>query len=212
MDRQTSFWELWQSLGGEAAAGRAAYIELERLYGEKGRFYHNMQHVENSLLELERVEPGELDRVELAMAIWYHDAVYDVRAKDNELKSAELAKERLLSGGVAKERAEAIYRLIMVTCHGTNGACQAALQEDERVMLDVDLAILGQSEEIYGIYESSIRQEYSHVEPESYRKGRGEVLKGFLARESIYLTAPFRERYEEQARINLKRALILLYQ
>lgn len=209
MDRQGSFLEVWQALGGEPGAGRAAYLELARLYGEKGRFYHNMQHIDNSLLELEWVELSGLERYLPAMAIWYHDAIYDVRAKDNELKSAELAKERLLCGGIAKESGEAVYRLIMATCHG---AGEAAFEEDERVMIDVDLAILGQSERLYDLYESSIRQEYSHVDLESYRKGRGDVLKGFLARQTIYLTEPFRERYERQARLNLKRALILLNQ
>lgn len=209
MERQATFLQQWQKLGAERAAGRAAFSELEQLYGEQGRFYHNLEHVERSLYELERSEVEAMDRLLLAMAIWYHDAVYDVRAKDNELQSALLAKGRLLDGGVEGERAAAVYRLIMATCHGVPAAPPAA---DEALLLDIDLAILGQSEEIYDRYEQAIRLEYSHVELESYRKGRGKVLQSFLNRESIYLTADFRQRYEEPARQNLKRALVLLHQ
>ena len=43
-----------------------------------------------------------------------------------------------------------------------------------------------------------------------YRKGRSEILRGFLNRASIYQTAWFRQRYEDRARENLERVLTTL--
>jgi predicted metal-dependent HD superfamily phosphohydrolase len=68
----------------------------------------------------------------------------------------------------------------------------------------VDLSILGQDGKRFSEYERQIRQEYSWVPEAVFAAKRAEVLERFLARQWIFATEWFREKYEEQARQNLK--------
>ncbi len=49
-----------------------------------------------------------------------------------------------------------------------------------------------------------VREEYRWVPGLIYRAKRREVLAGFLARPTIYGTERFRERFEVQARENMR--------
>jgi predicted metal-dependent HD superfamily phosphohydrolase len=83
----------------------------------------------------------------------------------------------------------------------------ASLERDAPLMVDVDLSILGRPTQRFDEYEDQIRQEYSWVCPEQFAAGRSAVLQSFLARPAIYCTEFFRNKYERQARDNLKRSL-----
>jgi predicted metal-dependent HD superfamily phosphohydrolase len=74
---------------------------------------------------------------------------------------------------------------------------------DLPLFLDIDLAILGAKEEIYQRYSDSIRAEYDWVPIDQYRAGRGNVLRRFLDRSSLFFTAEMAACFEEQARTNL---------
>jgi pantetheine-phosphate adenylyltransferase len=86
------------------------------------------------------------------------------------------------------------------------------LSEDENwllfVFLDLDLSILGAPQEEYIEYAKAIRQEYIHVDDETFRRERGAFLKRWLARgqEGLYLyyTTPMRELFEAAAARNLQ--------
>lgn len=56
-------------------------------YNEKHRYYHNIDHI-MSMLNMAEVEGILTD--ELALAIIFHDIVYDPNSKDNEILSANL--------------------------------------------------------------------------------------------------------------------------
>jgi len=75
------------------------------------------------------------------------------------------------------------------------------------VLIDMDLAILGQPAPIFDAYEQHIRQEYAWVPHEAYLKGRARILRSFLHRATIYATDHFRLHYEAQARSNIARLL-----
>ena len=47
---------------------------------------------------------AEAENPALQLAVWYHDAVYDSRASDNEERSAELARHELRSLNIAPDR------------------------------------------------------------------------------------------------------------
>ena len=87
-----------------------------------------------------------------------HDAIYDPHRADNEEASAQLARSMLGPVGVPEEMLAAIDRLIEVTRHAAMPA-----SEDECLMVDIDLAILGARSERYAQYRAQVRQEYRHV-------------------------------------------------
>ena len=140
------------------------------------------------------------------MALFYHDAVYETHAKDNEERSAELARDVLEEYcRMNDEIAASVASLILATRHdatATGGDC--------RVLVDIDLSILGAQIDRFDEYERQIRFEYSWVPESDFKKGRAAVLEAFLARDTIYNTDLFQARLEERARNNLRRSLAAL--
>ncbi|HWA25203.1 MAG TPA: hypothetical protein VG734_05960, partial [Lacunisphaera sp.] len=83
---------------------------------------------------------------------------------------------------------------------------------DAALLLDIDLAILGQPAERFWQYEAAIRQEYAWVPAVTFAEKRAEILRKFLERPALYQTPAFRTRYETTARANLKAAIERLIQ
>ena len=169
-------------------------------YGEAGRSYHDARHVVACLEELDgyRVAGGRVTQA-MELAVFFHDAVYDPRRSDNEEMSARLAEE-LLGAVASPEESATVRRLILATAHK-----RVPVEDDERVVVNVDLAILGKGETEFGVYERGIRAEYAFVPEDQFRAGRAAVLRGFLKRERIYSTEYFWKKYESAARENLGR-------
>jgi predicted metal-dependent HD superfamily phosphohydrolase len=113
-----------------------------------------------------------------------------------------LARDSALGLGVAAEFAQRIADLILFTRHAIEPE-----GPDAEALVDVDLSILGAAPARFDEYEVQVREEYSWVPEETFRKRRGEILEQFLARRHIYSTSAFRERYEQGARANLERSL-----
>ena len=65
---------------------------MERLlarYAEPHRRYHSQQHLHECLVHLRPAlhlteHPGEVE-----IALWFHDAIYELKAQDNEAQSAQ---------------------------------------------------------------------------------------------------------------------------
>lgn len=74
---------------------------------------------------------------------------------------------------------------------------------DVNYFIDVDLAILVESEDIYNEYVKNIRSEYSYLDDETFNNNRKEFLEEMLNREHIYHTTYFRDKYETDARKNI---------
>lgn len=72
-----------------------------------------------------------------------------------------------------------------------------------RLLIDIDLSILGKSAERFAEYEVGIRKEYAWVPINVSRERRSEILRGFLNRNRIYTTKFFYDRYETCARRNI---------
>ncbi|GAB3386119.1 HD domain-containing protein [Massilia agri] len=192
----------WRALG--AAAPDGLHAQLLAAWSEPQRHYHTLQHLGECLTLAEELG-DEMDHPsEVVLALWFHDAVYDVRAHDNEAQSAQWAERALREAGVAANARKRIMDLIMATCHG---AADAPASQDSAILIDIDLAILGSSEPRFAEYETQVRAEYAWVPPEIFAVKRREVLRGFLSRERIYATGTMHTRYEAQARRNLSRAV-----
>jgi predicted metal-dependent HD superfamily phosphohydrolase len=143
-------------------------------------------------------------------AIWFHDAIYDSRAKDNEAKSAELAKNRLVSRTQPARLARIMAMINATATHQLPPLEDEGPAGDAALFLDMDLAILGAGPDTFDAYEKAVRREYGWVEEPMWRAGRASVLKTFLARPRIFHTAEFRRRFEPRARRNIERSLAML--
>ena len=197
----------WLDMWGtktEDAALTAIYEDLIIRYSEAQRHYHNLDHIEACLEEFNEVNHSLTHPFETWLALWFHDAVYDPRGKDNEDASKEYA-ERALSGLLETDSMNRISRWIMSTKHD-----HPVNSMDEKLIMDIDLAILGRDEQTFEEYEKGVRMEYGWVPEDRFSKGRTEILNGFLERDSLYQTVYFREKYEEKARENLHHSISLL--
>lgn len=197
----------WQRLMGALGfpPNAAAFDALRAAYGERHRHYHTSTHIHDCLEKFDHVRPfvPHPDAVELA--IWFHDAVYNPYRRDNEARSAEWAKRFLHDNAADATLVERTDNLILSTCHDA-----PANDPDTEALIDIDLSILGASEEQFAAFEQAIRREYRWVPGPLYRRRRGEILQSFLDRKRIFLTEAFHQRYEAQARINLARTLAQL--
>ncbi len=198
---EAKFKDLWTRVNGKEDP-TVVFETLNSLYSQPHRFYHNLTHIDHCLRELSSVKSFAKDYDSLELAIWYHDAVYETRKDDNEEKSAELAKEICEKNNFTDDFTTRIYKLILSTKH-----CGEPNDPDEKIMLDIDLAILGQEQDIFKEYEDNIRKEYIYVPKEIFNPKRSEILQSFLDRKSIYLTDYFKDKYEEIARDNIKKSI-----
>jgi predicted metal-dependent HD superfamily phosphohydrolase len=184
--------------------------EISALYGVAGRHYHGMAHIE-ALLALSREYRRVLaDPEAVEAAIWFHDAVYDSRAKDNEAQSAALARKKL-GGHISARRLDRIAAMIEATAtHQLPEFADAGAARDAALFLDMDLSVLGSRSDVFEAYEHAVRREYAWVPEPAWIAGRSAVLKNFLARAHIFHTPEFRNRFEAQARKNMARSLAAL--
>ena len=81
-------------------------------------------------------------------------------------------------------------------------------EEDARLFLDCDMAILGAEPAVFDAYDRGIASEHRGVVPGwLFALQRRRFLKGLLARERIYLSDFFHARLDAYARRNLRRAV-----
>lgn len=192
----------WQALWNRFAIqgdAEAWHVKLTAAYQEPQRAYHTLQHLNECLLAFDEAKAeacGLMLKPDLIeMALWFHDAMYDPQASDNEALSAQMAVEALGDSEASYE----INRLIMLTKSHHPGE-----GPDDAWIIDIDLTIFAQSPERVQEYEQQIRQEYAWVPKAVYREKRPEILTSFLNRPHIYLTPWAQDRYEAKARENLR--------
>ena len=195
--------EGWHHLWGRMEArgnAQEIYNDLVTRYAEPHRAYHTIEHIKHCLYEFEQVRRLAEWPDDIELAIWYHDAIYDTKSKDNEEKSASLAREMLRNASKNDVVGRFVTRLILATKHSV-----IPDNYDAELLADIDLSILGQPEGRYDEYERQIRKEYQDVSDEDFLRGRVKILRSFLERRSIYWTGFFRDKYEERARKNIIR-------
>jgi predicted metal-dependent HD superfamily phosphohydrolase len=186
---------LWQHLGASSIPDVG---DLLQRWNEPHRHYHTSAHLAHCLATYDR-NPLRDARVELAL--WFHDAVYDPQARDNEERSAGLARAVAATACLAPAIIDVVVGCILATRHREPPASAA-----QALMLDVDLAILGEARRRFDRYDAAIRAEYAAVPEETYRRERSRILASFAQRVDLYTTPWFRGRYLERARANLLRA------
>lgn len=181
-----------------AAAGLATpqgiFEALAERYSEPQRTYHTLRHVAECLGHLKAVRNAP---PAAAIALWFHDAIYDPKRKDNEERSAAWA-------GLVLEKTPiraSVEAMILATKPGAVAADAGA-----RLVVDIDLAILAAPEPRFSEYEAQIRREYAYVDDATFRTERFKVLRSFSDRAFIYASPEFRD-LETRARKNLERSV-----
>jgi predicted metal-dependent HD superfamily phosphohydrolase len=201
MDSLRTRWQAsWTALGLPPPPGL-----LERLlaaWREPQRHYHTLQHLDECLALFDTVRDAAECPVDIELALWFHDAIYDVHAHDNEARSAQWAIDALGAAGVDLPSCQRVHDLIMATCHTALPA-----SPDAALLVDIDLAILGAGDARFADYERQIRAEYAWVPLDIYTVKRRAVLQGFLDRDHIYATRILRGRLEQRARDQLAKAI-----
>ncbi|MEO8365019.1 MAG: hypothetical protein ABI538_02310 [Pseudoxanthomonas sp.] len=188
---------------------------LELAYATPPRAYHHFGHVQDVLHRFAEITvgPGWTQPAEVYLAMLYHDAIYEASRKDNEARSADLAAAEvaqwLPEAGIDTLR---VAELINLTArHGQlspGDFGDDGFSLDARHFLDCDMAILGTAPEVFDAYDRGIAEEYKgHVPGLLFRLNRKRFLKGLLARDRIYLSDWFHQRYDARARANLGRAI-----
>ena len=197
----------WKDLlAGLHVAGPSATAVGERLiarWQESHRHYHSVTHLIACLDQLHAWHQHAQQAHHIALAVWFHDAIYNPQASDNEAASAQLLSDSNRALGLHTAIIDRCAELIIATDHRQ---VVADSDHDAQLLVDIDLAILGTDPDIYDAYATAVRREYDFVPDDSYRTGRSQVLRTFLAREDIYTSPPARA-LEQGARCNLQREL-----
>ncbi len=210
---QARFQQLLSRLGASSPGLDDSAAKLLAAYSAPSRHYHSAAHLADVLEKLdwaktalqESGELGMMTPVEAAkmfdvieLALWYHDAVYDAKAKDNEALSRDWFLADAKKFGLGDDIARDVAALIDLTAHH-----KEARTLPECIMTDCDLAILGAAPAAFKAYDDNIRKEYAHVPELVYGPARKNVMAGFLNQPFIFKTEAFRKLYEDAAKRNL---------
>ena len=201
---ETSWRYCWKSLSAKGS-GCELMEQLLDAYQEPQRKYHTQQHLRECLGLMREHVDCAVEPAEVEMALWFHDAIYNIKASDNEARSAEWAVSELKKAGVVQDRIDRIQAHIFATRH-------AALPQgqDQKLLVDIDLSILGAAPSRFEEYEQQVRQEYSYVPGFIFRRKRRQLLSEFLARNPIFTTLVLRQKFEGQARRNISHSITVL--
>jgi predicted metal-dependent HD superfamily phosphohydrolase len=200
---RTKWQALTESIAHDMAASEAALALLIRHHSEQHRAYHNLSHVMAMLRHAHANRAHIRSVATVEFAIWFHDAIYDTHAKDNEERSAAFARDAMQKMGVDGDLIAAVESCILAT-HKHELIPGVP---DLPLFLDLDLAILGAPDAVYRQYSDAIRAEYNWVPTPAYRLGRNQVLNRFAHRATLFFTPAMAARFEAQARRNLEQEI-----
>jgi predicted metal-dependent HD superfamily phosphohydrolase len=195
----------WTALAGDGQASADCWARLIGRWSEPHRGYHGVAHLAAVLLFIDEHADHTADPEAVRLAAWYHDAIYDPRATDNEERSAALAENELGTLGLPADRVREVARLVRLTA--THDPTEG--DRNGELLNDADLMVLASPPETYVAYLNAIRQEYAHVPDRDFKTGRAAVLDALLAAPRLYrlqALAPV----EAAARRNLTAELSLL--
>jgi predicted metal-dependent HD superfamily phosphohydrolase len=188
----------------EQQTAQKLFADLSNFYSRPERHYHTLDHIQHFLAAVDALSAKAKNLEAIEFAAWFHDLIYDAKAKDNEEKSADYAETTLSNLELPKEVIDKVTRLILKT------KTHQITEDDDidtKIMLDADLAILGAEDNAYRRYTQAIRLEYAWVLDQDYCSGRTQFLQSLLKRQKIYQTEEMFEKIETKARQNIQQEI-----
>lgn len=176
---------------------------LRHAYTERHRYYHNLRHIESCLQEFQKFQGMCQSPEAIELAIIYHDVVYVPGSAINEQASADRVSYDMNRLGLSSALRGAVCSMIVQTYHRDRG-----IDEDSRILLDIDMSILARDKIEYIDYELGVRREYTPVvSSEGLITGRRFFLTDLLKKSSIYQTQYGLDNYEAKARDNIRKTI-----
>ncbi|WMW82122.1 pantetheine-phosphate adenylyltransferase [Undibacterium cyanobacteriorum] len=192
----------------ERASQSPRHMFLQKIlsaYSGPRRYYHDLEHLVHGLSELKVYAANHSiaahDLRVLQLAFWFHDFIY--RGEQNE-SDEEASAQAWLAAQLDPTCAEEVAQLIRATEHSKQVREQSPLA---KVLIGADLAILGQSHEIYTNYAQAVRREYQYVNDDLFWIGRQRVLCAMLQKAEtgiLFEDAYFADLYQAQSCDNLR--------
>ena len=199
LDRQR-FTALWRKVSEDSRSGSSDMVfdELVSLYTGPDRHYHCAEHIRFCLDKLDEAREAGNYSINVEMAVWFHDAIYEAGDSENERKSASWFAQ-CTRGHLSREMIDEISQLIVATTHrDTPNSWQ------EKLLVDVDLSSFGLPWEKFLEDGHNIRLEFGHLSDEEFVSNQSRFLNGLLERPVIFHTRHFSDCYEAVARQNIR--------
>jgi predicted metal-dependent HD superfamily phosphohydrolase len=193
-----------------------AWPFLKAAYTEPHRRYHTLEHLRAMFERLDAVRPLVAHPTAVALAIWFHDVVYetDERYLDNEVRSVKAMGEVLRDTAspllTAHENGLSVLALAAELILATKGhrpgsgflQSRPAALADAQLFLDIDLAILAREPAVVDRFDGDIRSEFARYDDSAFGSGRVQALQAFLDRDQVFFSESFAP-LETTARRNL---------
>lgn len=174
-------------------------FELLERWGEDHRKYHSRTHLLSVLEALDLLSEPAAPARPAALAAWFHDAVYEGIAGQDEEQSARLAEDRLAVAGLPGAEIDEVARLVRLTStHSPEPGDHAGA-----LLCDADLSILGAEPAAYARYLDAVRKDYAHVGDAAFAAGRAAVVRRLLALDPLFHSERAKGLWLEAARRNL---------
>lgn len=172
--------------------------DLLKRWQEPHRHYHDVRHLAQLLTSLAALSGGTPPRP-VALAAWFHDAVHDGIAGDDERASAALARSSLEAAELPSDEVDEVVRLVLLTIdHDPDPGDNAGI-----LLVDGDLSVLGQPPGRYHYYSRGVRLEYPQLNDRMFASGRIRALEELESRQQLFGSSAGRGLWEAQARGNL---------
>jgi predicted metal-dependent HD superfamily phosphohydrolase len=203
---QERFGALWNrcAVPGVASSHTLAYEQLCEAYSEPHRHYHGWRHVTHCLEQFDLAASLMQDPNAVEMALWFHDAVFQPGARENERQSADLFVLRA-SGQFSDVLVGKVRDFILWTTH-----VEPPRNRDGCFVVDIDLSGLGSSWEKFLRDSKRIRKESKDVPDQIFCSAQVRFLQSLLERQRIFYSDVFHRGCEQRARRNIARLIARL--
>jgi predicted metal-dependent HD superfamily phosphohydrolase len=173
-------------------------------YTEPHRQFHTLYHIYYLLHGIYRASTAEKFTSPLiALAGWFHDYVYEPGSPDNELNSADVAEKFMADMGFSEPEIIVVREMILATKD------HRPKNQAQRILCDVDMAVLSARPDVYDNYVTALRAEYSAFDDETWTAGRLQFLRELSNRPNVYYL-PSNQGYNQVARRNMMREIQFL--